>query len=127
MDHYQLTNQQQKNEFQQLKELFNRKLFLYNNKNADKIKQNPSNIIVRNIQCHELYSVVQTLDLEYKLIKTNALLTGEIAQLESFPQRYRYIKVSETGMMYCCEGERISRFNLNNDPFANGESLNLKG
>ena len=29
--------------------------------------------------------------------------------------------------MYCCDGQRIHRSNLNTDPFAQGESLSLKG
>jgi hypothetical protein len=87
----------------------------------------PSKFVVRSIESHETYSVVQTLDLEYRLAKTATILAKEMTELIPFPQKYQLIKMTENGYMYCSEGEKITRFNLNTDPLSNGEHLYLKG
>jgi hypothetical protein len=126
-EHFALENDQNHNEFQQLKLLFNRKIFHYNNKHEKFAKANPSNFIARSIKCQEHYTVVETLDCQFKLVKTHNLLSDKIAELISLPQIYKFVHITEGGLLYCAESSKITRYNMNTEALANGETLQLKG
>ena len=66
------------------------------------MKINQKSAIVRSIQMSEKYCVLQGLDLDYKLVKTQNVLNEEGWNVEPFPQKYKYVGVSATGIMYCC-------------------------
>lgn len=57
--------------------------------------------------------------MEFKLVITNKLINAEKTELIAFPQVYRKVVLSETGVAYCYNGQLLTRYHLtkNNDPF----------
>lgn len=66
-ERYSLSNQQGQTEFMQLRSLFDRRLFLYGK--GDKFaKVSPAKFVLRSIEAQEGFTVVQTLDSQFRLL-----------------------------------------------------------
>lgn len=100
---------------------------MFSGKGEGKERVGYQGAIVRGIQVGEKWAVVQGLDMGCKFVSTKTILGLENGESVAFPQKYKIVKMSATGMMYCCEGMRITRYNTNQELFVNGETVALKG
>lgn len=70
---------------------------------------------------------METLDCQFKLIKTGNILLEDVAELISLPQKYSLVNITDGGMLYCADHDKITRYNLPTEAFTNAETLQLKG
>lgn len=91
-EQYGLTNDQSQNEFKQLKAQCYQKLFVSNKLGA--VHPHRSNVLLRSIECQERFSLIETIDGQLRVARSEPLLSGNALELLPLPERYDIVKLA---------------------------------